>query len=253
MAWRRSIPAVLLLSLAVPVAGAKLPGPASTATPAISSVHNDGVSGRNAKANQARLKRRREDSDPDRLSDDTISLAGEYLLCCADSRDPSGEARVEWERFYQYCEGAIRRFAATFRGRGVDVDDCTQEVWADLIRRLPDFKMDATRGQFDSWLYTIVRNKATDSLRRQGRQATTELSPAVAARVASSEAGPSELLDRQSERQSLHRAMAKLQEIASESSYTVLHLCAILMDGMCSRLPMRWGSAASRCGCGSIA
>lgn len=224
MAWHRSIPAVLLLSLAVPVAGAKSAGPASAATPAISRIRNDGVSQKSDKANQTRLKRRGEDAEHDRLSDETISQAGEYLRCCANSLIPSDEARIEWERFYQHCDATIRRFASTFRGRGVDVDDCTQEVWTDLIGNLPDFKMDATRGQFNSWLYTIVRSKATDILRRQGRRTMTELSPAVMARAVATDVGPSELLDRQSDRESLHKAMAKLQEIASDSSYRVLHL-----------------------------
>jgi RNA polymerase sigma factor (sigma-70 family) len=210
MTWQRSLPAVLLLTLAVPTAKANPVSRAPVATPTVRRVRDDGASQRNLQQ-QA-------------LSEETIAQAGEYLRLGADSRSVSEETRVGWERFYHRCDATIRRFAATFRSRGVDVDDCTQEVWADLIRSLPQFKLDSTRGRFDSWLYTIVRSKATDILRRQNRTSTTELSPAVMARAATSEVDPSEILDRQSDRDSVQGAMKRLEEVASESSYRVLHL-----------------------------
>lgn len=225
MAWHRSIPAVLLLTLTVPAAKGNA-GRAPVAAPVVRRIRDDDSSQRKLQANQTRQKRRADESNQDALSpsDETITQAGEYLRLCAESRSPNETTRVEWERFYRHCDATIRRFAGTFRGRGVDVDDCTQEVWADLIRSLPHFKLDSPRGRFDSWLYTIVRSKATDILRRQDRRPTTDLSPAVMACVTTSEADPSEILARQSDCDLVQRAMKRLQETASESSYRVLHL-----------------------------
>jgi RNA polymerase sigma factor (sigma-70 family) len=210
MSWQRSIPAVLLLTLTVPTAKANPVSRAQVAAPAVRRVRDDG----SLKGNLQQQA----------LSQETIAQVAEFLRLGADSRNASDETRIAWEQFYHRCNATIRRFAATFRSRGVDVDDCTQEVWADLIHSLPDFTLDSARGRFDSWLYTIVRSKATDMIRRQNRRATTDLSPAVMARVATSDDDPSQILDRQSDRESVQRALATLQRVASESSYRVLHL-----------------------------
>ena len=46
-----------------------------------------------------------------------------------------------------------------------EVADCVQEVWAELLVRLPTFQLDPSRGKFDTWLFPIVRAKVAD-LRR---------------------------------------------------------------------------------------
>ena len=223
MAWRKSIPAVLLLTLAVPTARGNSVGRAPVAAPAVRRVRDNGSARQSIRSAQSQSKRRENEADGETLSETTIAQASEHLRLGAESRVSSDTTRAEWERFYSYCDDKIRRFAATFRSRGVDVDDCTQEAWADLIRSLPQFNFDASRGRFDSWLYTIVRNKATDAIRRQSRRTTTELSPDVIDSVSTRATDPSEILDRQADRDAVRHAMDRLRDVASDSSYRVMH------------------------------
>lgn len=224
MAWHRSIPAVLLLTLAVPAAEAKGAARAAAPIQAVCRVRGDRPSARTGGSSQPKLRRRSDETDQSAFSAETVTLAGQYLRSRADAVSPSVEARASWEQFYTRCDAAIRRFARTFRTRGVNVDDCTQEVWADLMTSLPDFRMDAARGRFTSWLYTIVRSKATDMMRRQARRPAASLSPVLASQLIATDPDPAAILEQKSDRESLRSAMAELRAVASESSYRVLHL-----------------------------
>src|SRR5262249_10321161 len=113
-------------------------------------------------------RRRRASSEGNNaLSATTLSLAGEYLRCRSANVEAAPRLRAAWREFYNACDSAIGRFARRLRLRATDVDDCKQDVWADLMRSLPRFSLDHSRGRFSSWLYTVVRSKATDVLRRQ--------------------------------------------------------------------------------------
>jgi RNA polymerase sigma factor (sigma-70 family) len=221
MDLRRSIPAVLFLTLAVPPVQARASAPSSAE--AVRADAGGQESSANGESNRYGVRRRQGTAARENgLSAETVGLAGEYLSCHARGVDAGPESAAAWERFYVPCDAAIRRFAATFRARGVDVDDCTQEVWTDLMTSLPGFTMDPSRGRFTSWLYTIVRSKATNTIRRQlrgpGVTSTTEQDLVTAT------AGPAEVCERQSDRDRVQRAMDELRNRASDLSYRVLHL-----------------------------
>jgi RNA polymerase sigma-70 factor (ECF subfamily) len=213
---------VLLLTLAVPVAATKSRAHTPTQTACRTPVERS--SRRTSGTSHATLQRRDETDDQSGLSAETVTLAGNYLRCRAEGLVPSNETRLGWERFYEPGNASIRRFAETFRRRGVDVEECTQEVWGHLLTSLPNLQMDAARGRFSSWLYTIVRNKATDMLRRQRTRAAAGLGPTDIAQIAAADSNPLERLERQSRCESLRTAMARLRKVASESSYSVLIL-----------------------------
>jgi RNA polymerase sigma-70 factor (ECF subfamily) len=219
MDLRISIPAVLLLTLAVPPVQARASAPSSAeAVRAEMGGQETSAGGESSRVRRRQSAASREDG----LSAETVTLAGEYLSCHSRGVKPAPESTVAWERFYISCDAAIRRFAATFRSRGVDVDDCTQEVWTDLTTSLPGFTMDQSRGRFTSWLYTIVRSKATNAIRRQlrgpGTTSTTDMD------VVAATAGPAEVCERQSDCDGLRRAMDQLKNRTSDRSYRVLHL-----------------------------
>ena len=69
-----------------------------------------------------------------------------------------------------------------------------------------------------------MRNKATDAIRKQSREATADLSPEVMNSVATSQIDPSRILERKSDCASVRDAMRMLQAVASKSSYRVMHL-----------------------------
>lgn len=79
------------------------------------------------------------------------------------------EAVRDWDRFHQLYDRIIRRMAAACRLGATDTDDLVQEVWMHVIQRMPDFRPSGDRYSFRGWLYTIVRHKAVDFIRRRQR------------------------------------------------------------------------------------
>ena len=106
----------------------------------------------------------------------------------------------------------------------MDVDDCRQDVWADLLRTLPGFSVDASRGRFSTWLYTVVRSKATDILRKRSRQPVDQAGSTLLAAMPGRDADPAQQCQQKSEREAVHRAISQLRHIASEQSFRVVQL-----------------------------
>jgi RNA polymerase sigma-70 factor (ECF subfamily) len=86
-----------------------------------------------------------------------------------------GRLRVEnaheaWKQFFEAYWGAILRYA---RKLGLNEDqgkEVLQETMVALMRILPDFAYDRTKGRFRNFLLTIVHRKALSVLRRMARQ-----------------------------------------------------------------------------------
>jgi RNA polymerase sigma factor (sigma-70 family) len=201
---RSLVPAVLLLTLSAQ------PGLATSAPV--------------AQRGRVRTTANAVETRPDAMSAQSVALAGEYLRQSVGKQKASIEAREAWDQFYPACDATIRAFAARFFKTPTDIDDCTQEVWIDLIRNLPDFNLDQNRGRFTSWLFTIVRNKATDMVRRQVRRPAGPLTEAVFSQPDLASEDPPESLSRKLDVQSVHDALATLKESTSEENYRILHL-----------------------------
>jgi RNA polymerase sigma factor (sigma-70 family) len=75
-----------------------------------------------------------------------------------------------WKDFHQFYSDKIRAYAFTCGAKADEVADCLQEVWRELLVRLPTFHFDPTRGQFDTWLFPIVQSKAADLCRLRKRR-----------------------------------------------------------------------------------
>ncbi|MBM4091287.1 MAG: sigma-70 family RNA polymerase sigma factor, partial [Planctomycetes bacterium] len=79
-----------------------------------------------------------------------------------------------WREFVQLYEPLLMSYV---RSRGVsehDARDVVQEVFATLVRKLPGFQLDRTRGRFRTWLWRITQNAVTDWARKRGRRAAAE-------------------------------------------------------------------------------
>ncbi len=85
------------------------------------------------------------------------------------------DANEAWKEFYEtYCR-VIYSYARRYGLSRDDAEDIVQEVFVKIMRKLPSFHYDRTRGRFLSWIKTITRTTATDFLRR--RRARTEGQP----------------------------------------------------------------------------
>lgn len=113
----------------------------------------------------------------------------------------------------------VRRIVERHRRKGIDVEDCVQDVCVGLLQSRGEISERA-----DQWLVTVARNKAVDHVRRRYRRATESLTPCAAERLVSREPEPSAACARQEVIEEVREAMGRLQEVASARSYQVLHL-----------------------------
>lgn len=93
----------------------------------------------------------------------------EYLRACMADKLPDAMLVAAWDDFYRVYDVLIRRFVIARGMRGADVDDCVQDVWFEIGRRLATFEITCEAG-LRSWMYTLVRSRATDMFRRRARQ-----------------------------------------------------------------------------------
>jgi RNA polymerase sigma factor (sigma-70 family) len=93
-----------------------------------------------------------------------------YLNLRELGRMPSQELEAAWKLFYEHYAGKIRVYAFACGAATDEVADCAQEVWTELLLRLPTFDLDPSRGRFDSWLFRIVQGKTAEIRRSQRRR-----------------------------------------------------------------------------------
>jgi RNA polymerase sigma-70 factor (ECF subfamily) len=88
-------------------------------------------------------------------------------------RNPGDNAA--WADFVQRYEPLLTSY---IRKKGVpehDVSDVVQAIYISLLRTMPTFQFDKTRGRFRSWLYQVTVNAVTDRARRRKRRSSHEV------------------------------------------------------------------------------
>ncbi len=128
-----------------------------------------------------------------------------------------------WEPFYRRYDPKIQRMVRAWRLTPADVDDCVQEVWAELVAKLAEFQFDPARGPFKAWLATVVRRKVIGYLRRRGRDVCVPLAdePSLPAR------GPSDPVataERRERRRLVRRGLSALRRRVSAENYRIMRL-----------------------------
>ena len=87
-------------------------------------------------------------------------------------RDP-GDART-WGEFVALYEPLLTAYVR-HRGLGAeDARDVVQEVFARLVKALPQFKLNRQQGRFRTWLWQICQSALCDWARQRRRQARAE-------------------------------------------------------------------------------
>lgn len=102
----------------------------------------------------------------------------EFLRAGMVQLAPDSDVAGAWDEFYRVYSVLIRRFVIARGLRGSDVEDCIQNVWVDIARRLMSFQITTDAG-LRSWLFTLVRSRATDMFRRQTRAPAIPLGDAI--------------------------------------------------------------------------
>jgi RNA polymerase sigma-70 factor (ECF subfamily) len=79
-----------------------------------------------------------------------------------------------WAEFVQLYEPLLLRYAYGLHLQEADARDVVQEVFAALLKALPGFELDPSRGRFRTWLWQVTCNTAADWMRRRKRQGAAE-------------------------------------------------------------------------------
>src|SRR5215468_9732768 len=87
-------------------------------------------------------------------------------------RDPADTAA--WGEFVALYEPLLTAYLQ-HQGLGPeDTRDVVQDVFARLVKSLPDFELERRRGRFRTWLWQVCRSALVDWARRRRRQARAE-------------------------------------------------------------------------------
>jgi RNA polymerase sigma-70 factor (ECF subfamily) len=108
-----------------------------------------------------------------RSSGTLISMDETRISLLQRLRTPGDSAA--WADFVTMYEPLLTSYV---RKKGVpehDVADVVQTIYLSLLRAMPTFQLDKTRGRFRSWLYQVTVNAVTDRARRRGRRANREV------------------------------------------------------------------------------
>lgn len=156
-----------------------------------------------------------------------------YLSEAAESRTGSGkEALASWESFYDVYNDVLARFAGRHAFRAEEIEDLLQDVWYEVIRRLPQFEYDPAKGGFRRWLYAIVQSRAIDAVRRRQTERKRRLPDPrardeLAAAADHREPPADDALDRQFQIEIVRAALARLKQNLSNDEWRIFTLARI--------------------------
>jgi RNA polymerase sigma-70 factor (ECF subfamily) len=160
----------------------------------------------------------------DDIAPDLLAKTQAYLVCRLQHRTPGWELIEAWNEFYGIYDPLVWRFASACHVPAAGLDDCVQQVWTELVMKLPAFHYDRRRGRFRSWLYTIVHSKAADWLRNRTRHPVYRLPTEAAALLCSKDSDPAAAYEQQRKQEEVQYVLSLLRNRVSACSYRVLHL-----------------------------
>lgn len=150
----------------------------------------------------------------------------EYLRSLLAEGTSDSVLSAAWDEFYRVYDALMRRFAIARGLSGADVDDCLQAVWLQVASSLGEFRHPEQHAGLRSWLYTLVRSKASDMLRSRGRRPADSLDAAREAghEPADREADPAKSLEQEWERALLETLLEELRQEVSETNWRLLQM-----------------------------
>ena len=87
-------------------------------------------------------------------------------------RDPTDAE--SWREFVALYEPLLLSYVRSLGVPMEDARDVVQDVFARLVRALPEFELDHTRGRFRTWLRQVANSAIADWARRKRHQAKEE-------------------------------------------------------------------------------
>ncbi len=105
---------------------------------------------------------------------DLLARTQAYLKSCREEPlPPSDSCSSAWDEFYARFDPVVRWAVRACRPTVQEpLEDCAQEAWLEIVRKLVGFRYDPARGSVRAWLSTLVRRRTRRALRRTGRGAS---------------------------------------------------------------------------------
>jgi RNA polymerase sigma factor (sigma-70 family) len=149
-----------------------------------------------------------------------LSQTRSYLTRRRHGPPPTPDLEAAWRVFYDRYARKIRVYAFACGAIEEEIVDCAQDVWRELLVRLPTFHLDPRRGQFDTWLFSIVQGKTAD-LQRSRKRRQWQGNSEVLQSLANTRQAPGRTLE---EEELLALAWNELKRRLSECSFQILRL-----------------------------
>lgn len=167
---------------------------------------------------------RSRDAEATRLS--LLERTEAYLQALLEDRAPDSVLNQAWHEFYRIYSNVIKSYVVSHGIRGTDVDDCVQEVWLAVARNLAEFEHPRDKPGLRSWLYTVVRSKTTDVIRRNNRRTIHNLDTFIdqVADLASTEPEPAGATEWRWDATMVMTAIEELRNHVSEINFRVLQM-----------------------------
>jgi RNA polymerase sigma factor (sigma-70 family) len=77
-----------------------------------------------------------------------------------------------WSEFLAIYEDALLRFCMAKGLQEADARDVIQDVFAAVLKRIPSWDADTSKGSFRGWLFRVAKNIVADAVARRAREAT---------------------------------------------------------------------------------
>src|SRR5260370_4361224 len=129
-----------------------------------------------------------------------------------------------WDSFYRTYTNLLRRMAAEFHLDAGESEDLIQEVWAQVIVHLSEFKWQQHGSGLRGWLYTLIRNKALNLFRRKVRHPIRLTEGMERHEVADRAPGPAEQWEVRWDRELMHLLLRELEQKVSPVNHRLLIL-----------------------------
>ena len=112
---------------------------------------------------------------PQDIERELVDKAKAYLRCRSGGMDAPPPLVEAWQRFCCTYELRVREVLEKWHLPDADREDCLQDVWVEVLVHLGHFQHDTGRGRLSTWLTTLARNKAADSIRHRSRHPSRPL------------------------------------------------------------------------------
>ena len=150
------------------------------------------------------------------------STRSSVLRAVADTQNEAA-----WRRFFDLYAGFIYSIARS-KGMGdTDADDIVQVVFADLVRTLPTFKYDRTKGKFRSYLSGLVHWRVMDRLKAGKRDADIKAAFCEEANTVASSPGDDDFEQREWQAAALEEALRRIKPDVRPEHYAAFVASAV--------------------------